>query len=401
LRIKPGTWFPYEIQKKLQSGRYVYEDISGMWCYASSLGTIAIEYAEMEVDGVIIERIDSNYINLMNKINNTTNELSMYEDSLLGERSSSQYSNGELCAISSYPTEDGYVYINLPFWFTKHSNLAFPTISCDRPLRFHIKLRPFNEVVRKLHSPKACKEMPINQTIRMIDTEFPFHYVVNVNTVTSIPALESATILAGLSHIDGDLRKAYIESPHDLLMNSVTTMHFAEPLKYVVGTPESDTIKIGLMLDAFNGPLNKLIFVLRRKAVEELSDWNNYSAVLQNEVDPIYNPISPLLVRAQLMVGTCVYIDEDESYWSQYGGIHEIGGIQVSGNYIYSYSFGEKPAVFSPSGSLNSSRVDLRLNLTVRPPGGSADGEWEVFVYGLTYNWMKFDKGLANVVFID
>ena len=401
LRIKPGTWFNYDINKKLQSGRYVYQDVSGTWCYASSLGSIAIEYAEMEVDGIIIERIDSNYINVMNKINNTSNELSVYEDSVIGERAKYQYDEEEECVKSIYPTEDGYVYINLPFWFTKYTNTAFPLISCDRPVRFHIKLRPFNEVVRKLYSPKECKEMPVSQTITMIDTTFPFTYTVNVNTVTSIPVLESATILCGLSHIDGDLRKAYRESPHDLLMSSVSMIHFAEPLKYVVGTSDSDTIKVGLPLDAFNGPLSKLIFILRRKAVSELSDWNNYSAVLQNEVDPTYNPICPLLVRAQLLVGTCVYVDEDESYWNQYGGIHEIGGIQVSGNYIYAYSFGDKPGIFSPSGSLNTSRVDLRLNLTVRPPGGSADGEWEIFVYGLTYNWMKFQNGLANLVFMD
>lgn len=401
LRIKPGTWFNYDIYKKLQSGRFVYEDISGTWCYASSLGTIAIEYAEMEVDGIIIERIDSNYINIMNKINNTSNELCMYDDSVIGERAKYQYDEGETCALSTYPTEDGYVYINLPFWFTKHTNTAFPLASCDRPVRFHIKLRPFYEVVRKLYNPKECKEMPVAQTIAMVDTEFPFHFVVNVNTITSIPALESATILCGLSHIDGELRKAYVERPHDLLMNSVNIIHFSEPLKYVVGTPESDTIKVGLPLDAFNGPLSKIIFVLRRKEVSAWSDWNNYSGTLLNEADPVFNPVSPLLVRAQLMVGTCVYIDEDERYWNQYGGIHEIGGIQVSGNYIYAYSFGEKPGIFSPSGSINASRIDLRLNLTVRPPGGSADGEWEVFVYGLSYNWMKFENGLANMVFMD
>jgi hypothetical protein len=400
-RIKPGTWFSYDIHKKLASGRYVYQDISGAWCYASSLGTIAIEYAEMEVDGVIVERIDSTYIDLMNKINNTSNEMSMYEDSIIGARSDAQYLNEEECVRSIYPTEDGYVYINLPFWFTKHSNSAFPIISCDKPIRFHIKLRPFDEVVRKLHSPKGCKEMPVNQTITMIDTDFPYEYLVNVHTISSIPALESATIICGLSHIDGDLRKAYTEAPHDLLMNSVTVMHFAEPLKYVVGTSDSDTIKIGLPLDALNGPLNKLIFVIRRKAVTAFSDWTNYSALLPNEVDPIYNPNHSLLVHAQLMVGTCSYIDEDEAYWNQYGGIHETGGIQVSGNYIYSFSFGENPGSFSPSGSINTSRVDLGLNLTVKPPGGAADGEWEVLVYGLTYNWMKFENGLANMVFMD
>jgi hypothetical protein len=397
LRIKPGTWFSYDINKKLESGRYVYQDISGTWVYASSLGSIAIEYAEMEVDGIIIERIDSNYINISNKINNTSNELAMYEDSILGERSSYQYNEEEKCVKSIYPTEDGFVYINLPFWFTKHTNSAFPLISCDRPVRFHIKLRPFYEVVRKLHSPKECKEMPVNQTITMIDTSFPFMQTVNVNTVTSIPALESATVICTLSHIDGDLRKAYSEVPHDLLMNSVTIMHFAEPLKYVIGVSSEDSIKIGLPLDALNGPLSKLMFVLQRKDVSLLSDWNNYSAVLQNEVDIIYNPSESLLIRAQLMVGTCAYIDEEESYMNSYANLHEIGGIQVGGNYIYTINFGEKPGIFSPSGSINSSRVDLKLNLEVKQP----DSEWEVYVYGLTYNWIKFENGLANLVFMD
>jgi hypothetical protein len=183
-------------------------------------------------------------------------------------------------------------------------------------------------------------------------------------------------------------------------MNPITETTFSEPLKYVVNTSTNNTIKIGLPLTMVNGPIKQLLFFLRRNANQGTNDWTNYGRALRAEVDPVWNPQRPLLQHAQLLVGTAVWADEDERWWRA-AQINTPGGIRAYGNYIYAYNFAKIPTQFHPTGSVNASRVDMRLNLTVSPPGGSADGEWTVSVFFVGTNWIRFENGLANLVFMD
>jgi hypothetical protein len=100
------------------------------------------------------------------------------------------------------------------------------------------------------------------------------------------------------------------------------------------------------------------------------------------------------------MVGTAVWADEEETWWRTTGALPLDGGIRISGNYVYAYNFTERASSWKPVGSLNASRVDLRLNLEVQQPEGS-DKEWEVVVFLVGINWMRFQNGLANQLFMD
>ena len=106
-------------------------------------------------------------------------------------------------------------------------------------------------------------------------------------------------------------------------------------------------------------------------------------------------------MHAQLQVGTAVWVDQDERWWRQRGGLTERGGIRVSGSYLYAYSFATRPDLWEPSGSIDVDRVDVRLQLEVRPPGGIEDGEWEVVVFSVAHNWLRFQEGLAGLVFME
>jgi hypothetical protein len=99
-------------------------------------------------------------------------------------------------------------------------------------------------------------------------------------------------------------------------------------------------------------------------------------------------------------VGTAVWADEEETWWRSTGALPLAGGVRASGNYVYVYNFAQSPDSFDPSGSVNASRVDIRLNLDVEQPEG-ADKEWEVKVFLVGTNWMRFQEGLAAVVFAD
>ena len=400
LRLKPMNWVPPEAESRIVDvGDWVLTDPSQWWIWAASLGTVAIAKAEMEVDGVVIEQFSGDYINVWNKTAHDVSAGAAWDDAVYNSsQATPTLSNVRV-------SDDGYVYCYLPFWFSKHVNTAFPLASCSGPdtVRFHITLRPFHDVVRKLSAPKTvCKESPVSQTYEVRDYSFPFRKMQRVTNSYTIPAFETADIVCGLSNIDGPLRTAYIERPHEIMMTPVVETTFAEPLKYTVNKSTEDKITIGLPLPDANGPIQQILFFLRRNAaVTEWADWNNYSATLKAEQDDVWNPERPLLVSAQLLVGTAVWADEGERWWRAAGDITLPGGIRAYGNYIYAYNFAEKPADFNPSGTVNASRVDLRFNLTVAPPGGAADGEWSVHVFLVGRNWIRFENGLANLLFMD
>ncbi len=399
LRLKPLNWLTTEAERRIGSeiGDWVPLNPSQFWIWAASLGSVAIERAELEIDGVIVESFSGDYINVFNKTGNSVSTGAAFDDGVLLSYVTPNLNN---CKVG----DDGYVYCYLPFAFSRHVNTALPLLSCSGPdtIQIHVTLRKFNEVVRKLSTTKACGESPLGQTITVRDYSVPFRRNLTLNCSSVIPTFEAADFVCGVSHIDGDLRKAYIERPHELMWSPIVETVFAEPLRYTINKSLTDTIQIGLPLTEANGPIQSIFFFLRRKAaVESWADYNNYSATLLGEADPVWNPEKPLLESAQLMVGTAVWADETERWWRVAGNLPLPGGVRGSGNYIYAYNFAEKPYEFDPSGSLNASRVDLRLNLVVRPPGGASDGEWSVHVFLLGRNWIRFENGLAAMLFLD
>lgn len=394
LRLKPLSWLPADAQRRIgpEKADWVPIDSDAFWVWANSLGTAAIALAEMEVDGVIVESFSGDWLTVWNKMSHDVSSAVPFDDAAYG-------SYAQLTVNNIKPSEDGFIYCYLPFWFSKFQNTGFPLLSCSGPdrVRFHITFRPFSEVVRKLKNPKGCAETPNGQSFQVRDYSFPFRKFTTVTSPLSIPTFETADILCGISHIDGELREAYIRRPHELLMSPVVETVFNEPLKYLVTSATEKIIQIGLPLTEANGPIRQIVFFLRRKdAVEHFNDYTNFSATLTTATDPVWNPEQPLLQRAQLLVGTAVWADEGEAWWRS--NINLPGGIRASGKYIYSYTFADKPTEFAPSGSLNASRVDMRLNLWVKPID---DVEWTVRIFYIGTNWMRFENGLANVMFMD
>jgi hypothetical protein len=301
------------------------------------------------------------------------------------------------------PSEDGSVYAMFPFWFARRRNAAFPMSSIygEGNLRFHITFRKFNDVIRKTIQPRSCDENMLGKTIKLTNNDIllPFNFDANILHVS--PSLKDASLICGLMHLDGPLRDAYISKPHEELIEPVLNIPFNEPLKYLVSTGDADTITVSLPLDAANGPVKELIWFIRRKANSQFNSWTNYGAYLENEIDPMYKPQRPLLKKAVLRIGTVVWADQEEQWWRTRGALDHPGGIRVLTSYIYAYSFATDPSKFGPSGSVNSSRSPLRLDLTIEPPTGVDDKEWEVQVFILTNNWLRFQNGMCERVYRD
>jgi len=405
LVIKPGTWVPSAVAdgfRKDDKHCFLPTDISGSWIYTDQLGAVIIDKAELEVGGITIDTITGDWATVVSAASLTSEKLSAWKDSIIGSAASTEPFRREMF-IS--PTEDGYVYCWLPFWFARRKNTAFPLTSLrDQPIRIHITLRPFLDCVRMWDTPRATREStPLNQIYQYRNYTFDWPVYETFANNIAAPTFIDAKMMFGVSYLDDTLRTAY-QAPHEVLIEQVTTMNFAEPLKYSISVPSTSSILVGLPLSALNNPLRRLFFFLRRKAVFRYNEWTNFGSRLEDEVDPIYSPQKPILRHAKLLVGTVILADQPERWWRYTGSVELPGSANLFSSYVYSIAFDGDTDTFSPQGgTLNASRTDIRLDLEVEPPK-SAVGittEWEVVVFGVGYNWLRFQNGIANLMFTD
>jgi hypothetical protein len=174
----------------------------------------------------------------------------------------------------------------------------------------------------------------------------------------------------------------------------VQTFYFAEPQKYIMSkNSANDTIRIALPLEA-NHPLEEIVWFVRRKDGLN-NEWVNYSDALEVSA----KAPAPLLVTAEVQANGVTLCQSDEGYFRDLiARVHKGGAVPYQ-SFIYGYPFARHPGAHQPSGTLNASRVqNLRLVLEVKGAGGV---EWEVKVFCLGINWLRFQNGMANAVFED
>lgn len=211
------------------------------------------------------------------------------------------------------------------------------------------------------------------------------------------PPFKSVQLLAYGAIVDGNLRNKMLRNPFEILHRQVQTFSFDEPMKYAVGKrADSDTIRIQLPLEA-NHPIEEILWFVRRKGTSINNEWTNYSSILETEWAT--KKPTPLLQNAILQVNGTVVCDAEEQFYREHAAYAHRGGYAAFSRFIYGYSFAANPGEHQPSGSLNASRVNsLRLVLDVKPPGGDL---WEVKVFCIAMNWLRFQNGLANPMFED
>jgi hypothetical protein len=357
----------------------------------------------MEVNGVVIEKWSGDWIDIWQKVYLDKSRSAGYADSISGSSpegtSGAAVDNNKLVS----PTEDGNVYIYLPFWFSRRKNAAFPLVSVqgEGQVRFHITFRKFEDVIRRVGKARACGETMLGSTANLVNINSIIPETAAYVIPGTAPSLKSAVLVCGFIQLESDLRKAYIHNAHEVLWDSVINIPFDEPIKYALSIGGGDSITVSLPLDAANGPVREIIWFVRRKAIYKYNSWSNYGAYMEDEVDAVFKPQRPLLKRAAIRMGSVVWADQDELWWRQRGALTHPGNSQLMSSYVYAYSFGDDPVKFGPNGTVNASRTQLRLDLTVLPPADVDDAAWEVQVYVLAYNWIRFQGGLAERLFSD
>jgi hypothetical protein len=382
LQVKLAHWFPPEIVAGLQAGTLTYDDPLTAWYYSNSLGTILIKKAELIVNEQVLETVDGDLSDIFNKV---------YEDSNT-QFGVARDAYGIVDSWNSrevFPTSNGFITCILPFSFQRvRMKSGFPLISCkEKSVRIEVSLRPFSECVRIASGIRpSCDAVPLGQT-------FMINGAPLIASVTAPGFLDARLVTYGVL-TDGKLRNALLKAPFEKIFREIQKFDFSEPKKYLINSG-GGLVKLQLPLEV-NGPLEEIIWIIRRKAVAVNNEWTNYSNRLESET----GPYSSMLKYTSIQVNGQPLIEADGDYYRRNLGKNHKGGIVAYNSFIYGYSFADKPGSHNPSGWINTSRsADVRLRIDVAPPNGSEDLEFEVVVYCICINWVRFENGIVNKLF--
>lgn len=399
LEIDLRHWLDDTSILRFESGQYSYPQGAQPWAWANSLGTVILERAELEVNDQTIETIDGDFLNTISLLFLDQNNQFGYGVDGLG-----RYPFTQLATTPStrpFPTPSGKLLIPLPFFYQRiRLQEAFPLLACkEGSVRIHITLRPFEECIRKLSGQRSStSETPLNQSLTVTNNIGPIKIEQQIQTGANPPSFNSIQLITYAANTDGKMRQKILRDPFEILHRGVQTFFFDEPLKYQVNKTSSDIIQIQLPLEV-NHPMEEIIWFVRLKDVRNNNEWTNYSSTLQTTYDSIYNPRQPLLHGASIQLNGIELIKAEEEWFRQHISLLHKGGNSAYENYIYGYSFAKNPGEHQPSNTANASRLQsVRLTLDVKAPTGFL---WEVKVFVLQLQWLRFQNGICNKLFMD
>ena len=414
LQIKLGSWYNESIVNQLSTAQLTTTaDLTQYWTYMNCLGTGIIEYADFIVNEQTIERITGEFIKTHLQLYADINQLNGIVTDGIGSVPTSYLSPTTVLETPfnparPYPTEDGTYFCFLPFFFLRTKlKEVFPLLSCNEGnVRIDIKLRPFEDVVRRYTGyRRTCMDTPLNSTVRFMT---PQNIVVETQTLAQPPSFRDFRIITVCSLLTGTVRDKYMRKPFEQMVKLMQPFHFEEPLKYVVSKPNMGTVEIQLPLE-INHPVTELLWIFRRKAVLINNEWTNFSPAIGAESNP-ERVFPPWLSHATIRVNGSEVISASGDWFREHIANKHQGGITAYESYVYGYSFAEYPAEHQPSGTINGSRansvmLNLKVNIPIQTPlvdavfDPNTVGGWEVFVYSMYYNWLRFENGMCNRLF--
>ena len=422
LRLQPRSWLGADVDAKILSGEWTYADASGAWMWASSLGSIAIAKVELEIGDTLIETWGGEWMDVWSRVWMEGGRAAGWDYDVVGQRRIDTLRNGPDW-MTIKPTEDGYVYCWLPLPFLRRPTVGFPLASLgETEMRIHITLAPFTSVVRRRAVPRTdSTESPVGKVITFLDVTgvTPIPYDVRLPSIT--PLFDDVTVLAGVALLDEPQRLSLMHEPREILYDRVQEMRFDIGEKAVIN---NNTVSMQLPLRDFNGPIREICWFVRRKGVWDYNEWTNYGRLLEDALvaaAPYSGDLQigvpytqqPLVTQATLRVDNAIWRSEAEQYWRYEYGLAHRGGIRAAGGMVYGFVLGDAAGWTAgdqqPAGTVNASRALLRLDLDIAVPADSASSSclsdsnwgWEVHVFGIGINWMRFVGGAVGPLFRD
>jgi len=341
-------------------------------CYIESAGHALIEHVDLIIGGKVIQRLTSDWLQIYSEHFVTqTKQIALEE--LIGkfpERTAHRrVSNNLVVARNALGNgEDISFFVDLPFYFYNHPELAIPLCAINRQeVEVEFKLRTAQEIVIKIDGSKADVS---GLTLKIKDFQ----------------------LCAEVVHVDCEERIKMQKSRRDYLITQIQQNVF----------DIASGVNTGQFKLDFVNPVKELYFVIQRQGSVGTGE---FEFVTPFDYDGILEETGNKYILWENLDHLTLTLDGQEIITRDTGTMTFLKAVQAAIHHsktqlirrFYSYSFALQPEEWYPTGQVNFSLVKEQiLNLSLNPCTGYSR---QVRVYAVNYNILRVGEGTAKTIF--
>jgi len=343
-------------------------------CYIESAGHALIEHVDLIIGGKVIQRLTSDYLQIYSEHFVTqTKQIALEE--LIGkfpERTAfRRVSNRLIVARNALGnTEDVSFFVDLPFYFYNHPELAIPLCAINRQeVEVEFKLRTAQEIVVKTDGKKA-----------------------DISQQNPQPKIIDFQLCAEVVHVDCEERIKIQKSKRDYLITQIQQNIF----------DVASGVNTGKFKLDFINPVKELYFVIQRQGSV---GTNEFEFVTPFDYDGILEETGNKYILWENLDHLTLTLDGQDIITKDTGTMPFLKAVQAAIHHsktqlirrFYSYSFALQPEEWYPTGQVNFSLVKEQiLDLSLHPCTGYSR---QVRVYAVNYNTLRVSEGTAKTIF--
>jgi hypothetical protein len=266
-------------------------------------------------------------------------------------------------------TEDISFFVDLPFYFYNHPELAIPLCAINRQeVEVEFKLRTAQEIVIQIDGNKA----DISQQTQ--------------------PKIKDFQLCAEVVHVDCEERIKMQKSRRDYLITQIQQNVF----------DIASGVNTGQFKLDFVNPVKELYFVIQRQGSVGTDE---FEFVTPFDYDGILEETGNKYILWENLDHLTLTLDGQEIITRDTGTMTFLKAVQAAIHHsktqlirrFYSYSFALQPEEWYPTGQVNFSLVKEQiLNLSLNPCTGYSR---QVRVYAVNYNILRVGEGTAKTIF--
>ena len=343
-------------------------------CYIESAGHALIEHVDLIIGGKVIQRLTSDYLQIYSEHFVTqTKQIALEE--LIGkfpERTAfRRVSNRLIVARNALGNEaDISFFVDLPFYFYNHPELAVPLCSINRQeVEVEFKLRTAQEIVVKTDGKKA-----------------------DISQQNPQPKIIDFQLCAEVVHVDCEERIKIQKSKRDYLITQIQQNIF----------DVASGVNTGKFKLDFINPVKELYFVIQRQGSV---GTNEFEFVTPFDYDGILEETGNKYILWENLDHLTLTLDGQDIITKDTGTMPFLKAVQAAIHHsktqlirrFYSYSFALQPEEWYPTGQVNFSLIKEQiLDLSLHPCTGYSR---QVRVYAVNYNTLRVSEGTAKTIF--
>jgi len=343
-------------------------------CYIESAGHALIEHVDLIIGGKVIQRLTSDYLQIYSEHFVTqTKQIALEE--LIGkfpERTAFRRVSNSLIVTRNAlgNTEDISFFVDLPFYFYNHPELAIPLCAINRQeVEVEFKLRTAQEIVVKTDGKKA-----------------------DISQQNPQPKIIDFQLCAEVVHVDCEERIKIQKSKRDYLITQIQQNIF----------DVASGVNTGKFKLDFINPVKELYFVIQRQGSV---GTNEFEFVTPFDYDGILEETGNKYILWENLDHLTLTLDGQDIITKDTGTMPFLKAVQAAIHHsktqlirrFYSYSFALQPEEWYPTGQVNFSLVKEQiLDLSLHPCTGYSR---QVRVYAVNYNTLRVSEGTAKTIF--